>query len=50
MPGLRKWRFRLVLFLVKIWRRCDELHLKAPDAVLRNRFAAPRLLFILGIF
>ena len=48
MPGLRKWRLRFVLFLVSMCRRWDELHLK-PPAVLRNLFAAPLLVFILGI-
>ena len=49
MFGLRNCRFRLVLFLVKIWRRCEWLHLNPPEAVFLNRFAAPRLVFNLGI-
>lgn len=32
-----------------MWLRCDWARLNRPLAVLRNRFAAPRLVFILGI-
>lgn len=45
----RRWRLRLVLFLVRIWLRCDCARLYAPFAVGLKRFAAPRLVFIFGI-
>ena len=43
----RRWRFRLVLFLVRIWRRCELLRLYPPEPVRLKRFAAPLLLFCL---
>src|SRR5690606_8218246 len=45
----RRLRFRLVAFLVRMWLRFAWPHLYLPEAVLRNRFAAPRWVLILGI-
>jgi hypothetical protein len=45
----RRLRFRLGLFLVKIWRWYALLRFKRPDPVTVNRFLAPLLLFIFGI-
>ena len=45
----RKCRFRLLLFLVSIWLRCDWRCLNLPEAVLVNRFAALLFVFNLGI-
>src|SRR6185369_4081598 len=45
----RRLRFRLVLFLVRIWLLNAWPALNLPDAVLRNRLAAARLVLILGI-
>lgn len=42
-------RFRLVVFLVKIWFACDFEKINLPVPVLRNRFAAARFVFIFGI-
>ena len=42
-------RLREVLFGVSKWLRCDWRHLNLPLAVLRKRFAAPRLVFSLGM-
>src|SRR6185369_1368478 len=49
MLGPRRPRLRLVLFFVRIWllNACPALNL--PDAVLRNRLAAARLVLILGM-
>lgn len=47
--GARNWRFRLVLFFVRICRRWEQLRLNEPDEVRLKRFAAPRFVFILGI-
>jgi len=45
----RNWRLFLVVFLVNIWRlkACERLIL--PLALNLKRFAAPLLVFILGI-
>src|SRR5699024_2984348 len=45
----RRLRFRLVAFLVRMWLRLAWPALSLPDAVLRNRLAAPRWVLILGI-
>src|SRR5690606_12633835 len=45
----RRLRFRLVAFLVRMWLRLAWPALYLPEAVLRNRLAAPRLVLILGI-
>src|SRR5690606_20831793 len=45
----RRLRFRLVAFLVRMWLRFAWPHLYLPEAVLRNRLAAPRWVLILGI-
>src|SRR5690606_27676352 len=45
----RRLRFRLVAFLVRMWLRLAWPALNLPDAVLRNRLAAPRWVLILGI-
>lgn len=45
----RRCRFRLALFLVRIWLRCDWRCLNLPEAILENRLAALRLVFNLGI-
>src|SRR5689334_23708795 len=45
----RRWRLRLVLFLVRMWRRNARLRLMPPLPCTRNRLAAPLLVFILGI-
>src|SRR6266481_4791331 len=42
-------RFLLVLLLVRMWRLKARLRFTFPVAVLRNRLAAPRLVFILGM-
>jgi len=42
-------RFRLVVFLVKIWLACDFLKTNLPVPVRLNRFAAARLVFIFGM-
>src|SRR6185369_2376950 len=53
--SLRTWlvarrpRFRLVGFFVRMWLLNACPHLNLPDAVLRNRLAAARLVFILGM-
>lgn len=44
----RKWRFRFVVFFVKIWLRKDCLCLK-PFAVGLKRFNAPEFDLIFGI-
>jgi hypothetical protein len=49
MVGARKWRFRLVGFLVRICRRWEQFRLNEPDEVRLNRLAAPRLVLIFGI-
>src|SRR6185295_14614828 len=45
----RIWRFRLVLFLVRMWRLYAPPRLMLPEPRMRKRFAAPRLDFILGM-
>ncbi len=45
----RKRRFLFVDFLVRMWRLLARVLLIFPLPVLRKRFAAPRLVFILGI-
>src|SRR6478736_9963059 len=45
----RRPRLRLVLFLVRIWLLKAWPALNLPDAVLRNRLAAARLVLILGM-
>src|SRR6185312_949047 len=49
MLGPRRLRLRLVLFLVRIWLLNAWPALNLPDAVLRNRLAAARLVLILGM-
>ena len=49
MSVLRKRRLRLVVFLVRMWLCSGFEQRILPLAVLRNRFAAPLLLFIFGI-
>src|SRR5258705_1625331 len=45
----RRPRLRLVLFFVRIWLLNAWPALNLPDAVLRNRLAAARLVLILGM-
>src|SRR4029078_6884471 len=45
----RRPRLRLVLFLVRMWLLNAWPALNLPDAVLRNRFAAARLVLILAL-
>ena len=45
----RKLRFRLGLFLVRIWRLCELRRLMRPLPVLAKRFAAPLLVLIFGM-
>src|SRR5690606_11059035 len=45
----RRLRFRLVAFLVRMWLRLAWPALYLPEAVLRKRLAAARLVLILGI-
>src|SRR5262249_1052631 len=45
----RRPRLRLVAFLVRIWLLNAWPALNLPDAVLRNRLAAARLVLILGM-
>src|SRR5690606_26351916 len=47
--GPRRPRLRLVDFLVRMWLLNACPHLNLPDAVLRKRLAAARLVFIFGI-
>jgi hypothetical protein len=47
--GLRRRRFLLRLFLVRIWLENALLLRKTPEPVLLNRFAADRRVFIFGI-
>src|SRR5215831_21070188 len=47
--GPRRPRLRLVDFLVRMWLLKAWPALNLPDAVLRNRFAAARLVLILGM-
>jgi len=46
---LRKARFRLVVFLVKMWLAWDFENLNFPVPVFLNRFAAARFVLIFGI-
>jgi len=45
----RRCLFRLLLFLVRIWLRCDCRCLNLPEALLEKRFAALLLVFNFGI-
>src|ERR1035441_5609669 len=45
----RSLRFCLVVFLVRIWRRCEWVRLTLPFPKNLKRLAAPLLVFILGI-
>ena len=45
----RSWRFRLVVFLVRMWLACDFAYVYLPDPVLLKRLAAERFVFIFGI-
>src|SRR5574337_1911805 len=45
----RSLRLRLVAFLVRMWLLKAWPALNLPDAVLRNRLAAARLVLILGM-
>ena len=45
----RRRRFLFVDFLVRIWLLYARILLIFPLPVLRNRLAAPRLVFIFGI-
>jgi hypothetical protein len=47
--GLRRRRFLLGLFLVRMWLENALLLRNTPEPVLRNRFAADRRVFIFGI-
>src|SRR5687768_12856075 len=47
MLGARRPRLRLVDFFVRMWLLKAWPHLNLPDAVLRNRLAAARLVLIL---
>jgi hypothetical protein len=49
MSFLRSLLLRLLDFLVKMWLANGLSQRTFPFAVLRNRFAAPLLLFIFGI-
>src|SRR4030095_13460945 len=49
MLGARRPRLRLVLFFVRMWLLNAWPALNLPDAVLRNRLAAARLVLILGM-
>ena len=42
-------RFRLVVFLVKMWLACDFLKTNLPVPVRLKRLAAARLVFIFGM-
>jgi len=48
-PGFLRFRLRLVDFLVRMWLLKALLLLIFPDPVVLNLFAAPRLVFILGM-
>ena len=45
----RIWRFRFVVFLVRMWRLYAPARLIEPLPRTRKRFAAPRFDFILGM-
>ena len=45
----RNERFRLVVFLVKIWLECDFENVYLPDPVFLNRLAADRFVLIFGM-
>lgn len=47
--GLRRERFRLVVFLVKMWLPWDFENLYFPEPVFLNLFAAARFVLIFGI-
>jgi hypothetical protein len=47
--GEPSWRLRLLLFFVRMWRRCDWPRLKLPVPVFLKRLAAPRFVFNFGI-
>src|SRR5882762_11289116 len=44
-----KYRFRLLVFLVRMWRACEWPRLILPVPVTRKRFAAPLCVFNFGI-
>ena len=44
---MSSWRFRLGLFLVRMWRWCEQPRLNLPLAVFLNRFWAPLWVLIL---
>ena len=44
-----KYRFRLFVFLVRMWRACECPRLILPVAVRRKRFCAPLCVFSFGI-
>src|SRR5271155_2437745 len=46
---LAKWRFRLALFFVKIWRRPGRVRFNLPVAVTLNRALTALRVFILGM-
>jgi hypothetical protein len=48
-PDLRRFRFLFVDFLVRIWLVKALERLIFPDPVFEKRFAAPLLVFILGM-
>src|ERR1700730_11214698 len=47
--SISKRRFRLFVFLVRMWRACEWPRLILPVAVRRKRFAAPLCVFSFGI-
>jgi hypothetical protein len=49
MDGSQLYRLVLVDFLVKMWRLNACARLMLPEPRTLNRFAAPLLVFILGI-
>ena len=46
----RRARFLLVVFFVRMWLACDLEYTIFPVPVVLKRFAAPRFVFIFGIF
>lgn len=50
MPDFLKFLFLLVLFFVRIWLEKALFLTILPVPVVLNLFAAPRFVFILGIF
>src|SRR5881394_2031942 len=47
--SISRRRFRLFVFLVKMWRACECPRLILPLAVKRKRFAAPLCVFSFGM-